>query len=728
MTNEPGPSGSHVLRARRALRATHARVWKKLNPPPAVTCAEWSEKYRVLSNEESALKGRFSWRVSPALREIAEKATAAAVRKLVVQKSAQVGYTAGIVCNVIGYHVHHRPSVIVVAFPRAMAAKDFASEKLDPMIRSTPVLARRITLNSRAQGNSALRKRFAGGLIKLVGTNSPSDVKSTSARVVIVEEPDDAAANVKGQGNSLKLLGERVKTDPRHLILIGGTPTAKDASAVEAEMRTTDKRYFHVPCHSCGELHAPDWEYVTIPEDKEAPVHEVYGQCLPDQAYYTCPHCGQIWTDDERIANLRRAERDGGGWAPTADSPIPGYYLNELLSTFDGSRVPVLARKYLEAKAELEKGDPTDMIAFWNSTLGRTWEYRGELPEEDTLRERAEKYAEWSCPVGGLVALMSVDVQHDRLAVTVWVFGRGEEMWLAFWGEFYGKTVVAHAGAWVELEQTMGRQVKHATGAGLGIAAVAIDSSDGQTSDAVYAFVRKHDRRDRPVYAVKGAPDAVGTVEIWSPPKAIDPNNKSTKASRAGVKSNQVGTAKAKDLILGWSEQAGRVRLEGNGPARMHWYEGVRDDFYEQLLSEIKIPGRRNKLRREWKPRTDRRNEALDCTVYALWLSRALRLHLRKKQQWDLAEVRVRQAPLLADDDVEGVQTSAPPPGPAPSPAGGPPVVPVSALVPPPAPAPSVAAPAPPRPPPPIERSPPRPPARVPPPNPFASDDWSSRL
>ena len=312
--------------------------------------------------------------------------------------------------------------------------------------------------------------------------------------------------------------------------------------------------------------------------------------------------------------------------------------------------MPVLARKYLEAKANLDKGDPTDMIAFWNSTLGLTCEYRGELPEEDALRERAEKYLEWTCPAGGLLPLLTVDVQHDRLAITVWVVGRGEEMWLAYWGELYGQTVVSHAGAWVELEQLMAHQVRHESGAWLPIHAVAIDSSDGQTSDAVYAFVRKHHRPDRQVLAVKGASDNVGKIEIWTPPRAVDPNSRATKAARAGVKVNIVGTAKAKDLILGWSEQAGRVRLEGSGPARMHWYEGVRDDFYAQLLSEIKIPGRLNKSRREWKARTDGRNEALDCTVYAVWLSRSLRLHLRKAAQWDELEVRIRQAPLLVED------------------------------------------------------------------------------
>jgi len=653
--NYADSDSDHKGRAQSALSAMFRRAWKKLQPPPRLSIADWTVKYRVLSNEESSMRGRFDWNVSPALRGIAEVANHYATRKVVVQKSAQVGYTAGIVCNVIGYHIHYKPSVIVAAFPRAQAAKDFASEKLDPMIRACAVLKSRINLKSRADGNSMLRKRFPGGLAKLVGTNSPSDVKSTSARVVIVEEPDDAATDVRGQGNSIKLLEERVKTYADHLILIGGTPTAKGASAVEAEMRKTDQRYFHVPCHACGETHVLAWENVTIPEPEEAAPREIYGRYQHEQAFYTCPHCAVVWTDDERIANLRRAETCGGGWVATADSAIPGFYLNELLSTFDESRIPVLARKYLEAKDKLDRGDPNDMIAFWNSTLGLTWEYRGELPEEDVLRTRAEKYAEWTCPMGGLEVHATVDVQHNRLAVTVWAFGRGEEMWLVYWGELYAPAVVPHAGAWAQLEDLLDKRIRHATGAALRIKAVGIDCSDGQTSDATYAFVRKHHKADRPVFAIKGASDAVGKVEIWTPPKKVDPNNRSTKAARHGVSVSIVGTAKAKDLILGWSENAGRVRLEGNGPGRMHWYEGVRDDFYEQLLSEIKIPSRNNPARREWKPRTDRRNEALDCTVYAVYLYRAMRLHLRRPAQWDLAEQAVRQAPLLLEEGEDAV-------------------------------------------------------------------------
>jgi len=541
-------------------------------------------------------------------------------------------------------------------------------------VRATPALAKCIRLKSRTDGNSTTRKHYPGGLAKFVASNSPSDVKSTSAKIRIVEEPDDTNKDVKGQGNAIALLRERGKTIRNSFELIGGTPTAKGASEIEKEMRTTDQRRFMVPCHHCGERHEVEWAHVVIPGqnlsadelaaddiDARYPSRDVYGRARHEEAYYVCPHCGGLWSDDERIANIRAAARVAPfyGWEPTADSADPGFYCNELQSVFDGSRIPVLAEKYLRAQHLLDQGEPTEMVAFWNSTRGMCWEYKGELPEEEELRTRAETYAEWTTPAGGLIALLTVDVQHDRLAVTCWVVGRGEEMWLAHWGEIYGQTVVSHAGAWIELEQLLGKQVRSSTGGALPIAAVGIDCSDGQTSEAAYSFVRKHTRRDRQVLALKGAADDTGRVEIWTPPKPIDPNHRATKASRYGVQIHIVGTAKAKDLILGWSTEGGRVRLSGNGPGRMHWYESVRADFYEQILSEIKIPGRINPRIRTWKARTDRRNEALDCTVYAVYLSRHLRLHLRRPGQWDQDEMRLRQGVLL-DADQLAPETSPP--------------------------------------------------------------------
>jgi phage terminase large subunit GpA-like protein len=657
--NRADPAIAHTAWAAEALDAMFARVFAELAPPEPLSMVEWVEKHRMLSKEETDdYPGPFSLDNVPHLRGILA-ALQPGIKRAVAQKPAQWSWTSGVTCTVLGYHVHQRPCVQVVMFPRDQSAKDFNDEKFAPMVRSTPVLAERIKLKSRSDGNSSKRKHYPGGLAKFVASNSPSDVKSTTARVLIVEEPDDVNKDVKGQGNAIALLRERGKTVRNSFELIGGTPTVKGASEIEKEMQTTDQRRFMVACHHCDERHEVEWEHVVIPGlklppevlsdpavDATWPQRDVYGRARWEDAYYACPHCGGLWTDDERIANIRRAALVPPlyGWEPTAKSLDLGWYGNELQSTFDGCRVPVLAKKFLRAQYLLDRGDPTEMVIFFNTSRGRSWEYRGELPEEDELRQRAEAYLEWTCPAGGLEIIATVDVQHDRLAITVWAVGRGEECWLVYWGELWGQTVVQHAGAWDDLEQMLDEQtVRHASGAELPITACAIDTGDGQTSDASYAFVRKHSRRDRPVYATKGASDQLGRVEVWSKPRAIDPNKRATKASRAGVQVHSIGTVKAKDLLLGWATDTGRVRLTGTGAGRMHWYRGVRDDFFEQMLGEMKVPLKTNPRVRIWTPRLDRRHEVLDCAVMKLWLMRQQRLHLRKPAEWDQAERRIQR-------------------------------------------------------------------------------------
>src|ERR1043165_6055214 len=138
-----------------AMAALDAMIYSALTaftPRPELSIVEWAEQHREMSEEETALPGRYHMDETPALRGILMAASDPDVRRIIVQKSAQVGYTAGVACNVIGYHIHWRPSTIVAMFPREKSAKDFAAEKLEPMIRATAPLAERVNLKSRAPG------------------------------------------------------------------------------------------------------------------------------------------------------------------------------------------------------------------------------------------------------------------------------------------------------------------------------------------------------------------------------------------------------------------------------------------------------------------------------------------------------------------------------------------------------------------------------------------------
>ncbi len=588
------------------------------------------------------MPGKYSSKLTPWVQGIHEALDDPETYKVVCMKSAQIAWTDGVINNWLGRIIDIDPSPVIGLFSKTDAAKEYAQEKLAPMVLATPRLAEKMDVaTSRKDGNRALFKKFPGGFLKLVGSNSPSNVKSTPAPRVFVEEPDDAADNVGKQGDAIRLLEERTKTYHRRKVVFGGTPSIKGLSTIEEAFHGSDQRKFYVPCHECGESHVLDFDNLRWDEDPGVN-HEIYGHARPETAFYACPHCGAIWDDEQKNRNVRKAT-----WVATAEfRGVAGFYLNELYSPFPGSRFTRLVERYLEAQHRLEQGDDTEMIVFVNSAKGLPYEYESAAPDIEDLEARALPYAELTVPAGGLLLSAGVDVQHDRLAVTIWAWGRGEESWLVYWGELPAKhsTTDRNDPVWRDIDKLLFTPRESERGFKLVVSAVSIDASDGQTSDQVYTWVRERQRRG--VMAVKGLSNDYGQREIYSAPKRIDYKTK-TKAAKHGLQVYTVGTHKAKDLLIG---ERGRISLTGNGPGRMHWYQDVRADFYEQLTSEIKAPHRSLRNKRVWQVRSGVRNEALDCTVYALHAARSLKVHLMSEAKWQDLETRLMQTDLFATD------------------------------------------------------------------------------
>lgn len=618
-------------------------------PPLKMGTTQWAESFRGMSAKSTAMPGRYSAAITPWIHGIHEALDDPKITRVVAQKSAQVAWTDGVLLNYIGKRIDIDPCPIIVMFAKEGAAKEFNDEKLVPMIESTPHLREKIPIVARRDKNNRWNyKGYPGGFLKLVGSNSPSSVKSTPAPVVCVEEPDDCNDNVKEQGDTITLLIERTKTFARPKVLYGGTPTVEGFSAVETAYKESDKRQFFVPCPDCGQEVVLKWEDVRWQEDKNIN-HEVYGHVNLDSAVYVCPHCGSVWDD----AKKNRAVRKGVWKATAAFTGTAGFYINELYSPFPGSSFRNILEKYLSAKHLMDQGDDTKMRSFFNSQLGLPYAYKSGLPEPDILKERAEDYEAFTVPEVGCVLTAGVDVQHDRLAVIIRAWGPGEESWLVWWGEIPGQTITPEQGAWIELDKLLNRTFKVANGASVRIRAASIDSSDGQTSDAVYTFVRK--RLVRGYMAIKGASETNGEKEIFTTPKISVDLDAKQKAYKYGLRPFIVGTSRAKDLILGVDVNGGRIKLTGRGPGRLHWYKGVRSDYWEQITSEVKVPSA-HRQKRVWQKKSGVRNEALDCEVYALHAARSLKLNVWTPQRWDLEREKQLQIDLLEEHQKEAAK------------------------------------------------------------------------
>lgn len=632
------------------------RARRHFAPPERLTVAQWASRRRRLHS--GALAGNwFDWDQVPALKGIAAALHEPGVREIWVQKSAQIGFTQGIYLNLIGYKVELDPCPMLVLFSKDGAGKRFMREKLEPMIRATPVLLERIPLEARSARNTQEYKWFPGGFVQLAGTGSAANVKSTDAKLVVVEEPDDTAKNVAGQGDAIALGRERLKSYPEGQMLVGGTPTIKGLSKIVAGMQRTDQRRMFVTCPHCAHEQTLRWERVVWKQDA-AVHHPIYGVHQPETARYACEACGiegqdeGLWTDAQRVeAILVASRRPDHGWkAMGAAGRNVGFFVNELYSLFAESRLPVLVQKFLEASHALKQGDDSLMRSFVNNTLGEAWEIRGKNSEIEELLTRGEDYAEWTCPAEALVATCFVDVQRGgeqsgepRLEFLVVAWGRGMESWRVARGVVTGNPLEKET--WAALDHALAKPIRNLGGGTLPISMMGVDSGDGMTQEAVFAWVRSKQREGRRVIVTKGSSQR--GRPIFHRPKQQD-HGSGDRASKWGLKLYFIGTDTAKDTIYSrlnlQDKLADGALFTGRGEGRMHWPATFGETYLQQLLSEVKVPNRNGHL--EYQKRAGAHNEMLDCEVGNLHAAYKLRLPQMPEGYWQSVEELLRQRNL----------------------------------------------------------------------------------
>ena len=627
-------------------------------PRELLPFVEWLETYFRLPAEDADLSGLYSADFVPYFWGVMHALDSDDVDFIALTKAAQIGWTM-LLCGWIAQKICEEPCRMLGLFPKDAKAIDFIEEKFTPCVEATPQLAKCVDVSaSRKSGNRSNKKNFPGGSLKVFGSNSVSNVKSTPAPVVIVEEPDDTNDSVGDQGDAIRLARERIKRFRKRKFVLGGTPSVAGLSKVEHYVSLGTQRVLPITCHDCGEQHVLDWENVSWLTREEGPVHPIFGRHEPDSAVYVCPHCGTIWSDWQRqqnIFNTCKTARDNGdpfaGWVATVESDGSAETfkdLSEMYVCIPGSSLSDMVRDYLEAEHDAQvKGDENGRIVFQNSKLGKTYEYRDkDSLDAEQLQERAEDYPELVCQRGGLLVTAGVDVQHDRLAIIMRVFGRNEESWLLLWREIAGDTADKNDPVWKELDSILFSGIAHEVFGQIWLSAVTIDSSDGQTNHAVYHYVRTRTALHRRVLIMAGKGDSHdnGKREVFRLPQKLDHNNakRASKADKFGVQVYMIGTHKAKDLIM--------KRLNGTS-AYMHSYQTARADYWEQVTSEIKAPSRNLRGARVYQVKSGRRNEALDGEVYALHAAMARKVHTLKPKDWDAIERRLSQVDLFSSSE-----------------------------------------------------------------------------
>lgn len=505
------------------------------------------------------------------------------VDRIVLMTSAQCGKTE-ILGNIVGFHISHDPAPILVLQPTLDMAETWSKDRLSPMLRDTPALRERVAdPRARDSGNTILHKRFNGGHLTAVGANSAASLASRPIRVVLADEVDRYPPSAGTEGDPLSLAIKRTATFWNRRVIMCSTPTIKGVSRIEAEFEKSDQRRYFLSCPHCQHEQTLIWANVKWPDGR------------PQEAAYHCSECGAAWSDAERRAAIR-----WGKWKATAPaSRIAGFHLNELYSPW--SSVQAVAVAFVEAKRS-----PETLKTWVNTVLGETWEENTEKVDGHALMARCVE--DWSdgAPLGVLAITAGVDVQDDRLEVSRFGWGVEEQSWSLDHRVLYGDP--SSPDLWADLDSYLEQRTRRVDGVELPIHAACIDSG-GHHTQAVYRFVR--DKNRRRIYAVKGMAGAGRPV--W--PRRASKNNKGR------INLFLVGVDSAKDAVYA------RLRIENPGPGYCHFPKGRDVSYFDQLTAErVHTKYVKGFPTRVYALPAGRRNEALDCFVYAYAALQSLNL------------------------------------------------------------------------------------------------------
>lgn len=574
-----------------------------------LTVSDWSDTHRILSGKASAEPGPWRTDRTPYLREPMDcLSTTSPVQRVVMQFAAQTGKTES-GANWLGYIIHHAPGPLLMVQPTVDMAKRLSKQRLESLITETPVLSERIApARSRDSGNTMFSKEFPGGIMILTGANSATGLRSTPCRYIFLDEVDAFPHDVDGEGDPVTLAERRSTTFSRRKILLTSTPTVKDFSRIESEYLLSDQRRYFVPCPCCGHMQWLRWAQMKWTDGDASTVH------------YECESCGELFDESHKTQMLLAGE-----WRPTApgDGRTAGFHLSALYSPLGWKSWVEIVDDFLKSK-----GDAPRLKTWVNTVLAETWEddYAAKVSAE-TLIERTELYDPRVVPEKAVVVTAGVDVQDNRLAVSVWAWGREEEGWLVDHQEIHGDP--AGPELWKQLDQLLLEPFPHAIGRPLRPDVICIDSGGHFTAE-VYQYARE--RRVHGVIAIKGASQR-GKPPIGKGAK-VDINWKG-KQLKKGAEVFSVGTDTIKTTLFG------RMRHNEPGPGYLHFHNQLDPEYFQQLTAEKQVMRfHRGFPIREWVKKANARNESTDTMVYAYAGLHRLYQRYDRRTIWDQLEKR----------------------------------------------------------------------------------------
>jgi len=348
---------------------------------------QWAEDEIVLSRRQTETPGPYSTLLTPYVREPLACFSDPRVTDLSMCFGTQTSKTT-IVMIGAAWRMTNNPFPTLWVMPTENMARSFSENRWQPMVDDCSPLAALKPHN--ANRYKTLEQQFKDATLTFVGSNSPSNLASRPAGLLIMDETDKFAEATEKESSAVALAENRTKSYTNALRVKTSTPTSPGGEIWDSFM-AGDQRYYFVPCPHCGEKQK--LEFTQVKWNQEAKVGTKWDEdAVRLSAYYECVACkGQIH-DGHKTRMLREGE-----WRPAnpaASSNRRSYHLNSLYAPWRSCGFGELAIKFLR-----DKGSSATLQDFTNSTLALPWEERGSGVDDDDVLARRGKYLKGNCPI-----------------------------------------------------------------------------------------------------------------------------------------------------------------------------------------------------------------------------------------------------------------------------------------------------------------------------------------
>lgn len=550
----------------------------------------------------------------------------------------QMGKTCSVI-DIILSRLDQRPVPIIYAGPDRNFVTDQFEPRFDDALNRSPSLSVKL---ARGKKNKKTRKIVSGVPVRLAWAGSANQLKSDPAGLAIVDERDGMPANIKGEGDPVRLLEVRGDTHADFTLGVTSTPTGgtveieKDEASGLEFWKVVDQddigaldspiwklwqrgtRYHWAwPCPHCADYFIPRFKCLAIPKiditpkvprDTKGATEKIERDATAIEArrlgYLQCPNCDGVIEEKHKfemnargvyVAPGQRIEPDGAVIGDPPEGTTISFWVSGLASPFVsfGER----AGRYVEA---LNSGDQEEVQTVINGGFGELWAPAGgDAPEWADVARLKLPYRSREIPDGVLLLTAGIDVQKNRLVTVIRGFGVRQESWLIEQNEIWGET--EHGDVWTDLAELLARPIGD-----LMIRRAFIDSGfrpgkkDEVPEHRVYEFCRRH---ARVAYAVKGFDHRDQPLSV----KRIDVTPKG-KAARYGLDLVRLDS----DFFKSWVHE--RVRWPDDQPGGWHLPSDTTEAYCRQIVSEGRV--KKPSGGYAWVQRS-RDNHFLDCEAMA---------------------------------------------------------------------------------------------------------------